>query len=886
MKPKTAAIFWHTIDSLLLISTSTFILLIIWTILQSEIEDLFVWLSQVNILIFFIPLIILPLIFAWKTPKTIVSMWHSIFLFPRHWGLPVNILMCSCITLLIAWSLDFIKPECIWIIFYEIAIFLFCCFIAHSHLYLKKQYKAVTRNPEQDDRPIQSLNENHIQEFEDIAKKILKHIQINSESDNHGPNVALIGPFGSGKTSLCNLIEDIYKNHNDNTKKKNIIFCRFEAWQYLTADAAVRGLLDQIVSQIQEHVDSFQLNSIPEKYLDALGACPNWIIRVFSIVLKRKIGSEEIVQVLQNILLRINQKVVVFVDDLDRLENHSPQAQDAVAAALNQLQNLTSVQYVLCVGPSVTLDKEGTARKCNYDLLKATRLQEIVPSLQGKEIIERINALRDEAIALDGNMVFIWYEKETHDPLKYNPMIDYLSSDLASKIIKMIQTPRQLKTVERETREKWNILKGEISWYDLLMINIIKACELPIFEWIINNPDQFLVGSLDFFDQKNEKKKKELLESIEGTLKERLSIKTDDRFKLVRQVLNDLFPYFISELGSLGEKMASVEPQVWEQRLSFNPLYGVSYFERYKSGRIPQDIVSDQYILQYIKKIENKGFQRKEFEDKFLNSFQKLTNDINRFKQFSALLTSDTSIEISDCILDWICDREHWKVWEPVPRYPSSIIADVAKILEEAGRFHNYDYWHDQKQPKGFTKNKKKWVQDKLEQLIAIDIIVAIEFGKYIAKKIIGEKETNDIYLKMLKNNFLNGSKAIWDKIMGHYLYLGWIINLLFEITSDYQEIRDKVTDIVIEKALADKSGELKSSIIISLVNYQYPAGQPDLLDQYEFNVDKIKNQNTYNMNLLYPLIKSWKDNEFKNPVVLKAFDYLLKAYMDELLKK
>ncbi|MCK4816905.1 AAA family ATPase, partial [bacterium] len=447
-------------------------------------------------------------------------------MFPRHWGFAFNVFLGSGLTLGIAWRLDLIRDKYAWIILvYEIVIVLFGVVIAKFHLFLHNKLKSVTIDSERDDRPIRTLDKNLIPEFENVAQRILGHLLLSTEDDNHGPNVALIGPFGSGKTSLCNLIECIYNNPSDDQKKLKIIFCRFEAWQYLTADAAVRGLLDQIVGQIKEHVDSMQLATIPDKYLEALGACPHWFLNMLSILLKRKPIPEEVVCSLQNILLRINRKVVVFVDDLDRLESRSIKAQDAVSAALNQLQNLTSVQYVLCVGPSMTTDTDKTPRKANYDLLKSTRFQELVPDMPSEDILNKIRALRDEAISLDENMYYVWNEKESDDPFKYNPMLEHYNSNIASQAIKLIQTPRQLKTVERETREKWKNLKGEISWYDLVMINTIKSCESPVFEWIINEKNQFLEGPLAFKDI-NDEKKKELRDSIEGILKGRISIKT------------------------------------------------------------------------------------------------------------------------------------------------------------------------------------------------------------------------------------------------------------------------------------------------------------------------------------------------------------------------
>ncbi|GAG08081.1 unnamed protein product, partial [marine sediment metagenome] len=248
MKPKTAAILRHILDSLLLIAISTTLVLSIWISLQSHFENLISWLSQVNILIFIIILLGLPGILAWQFPKTMISIWRSIFLFPRHWGFAFRVFFCSCLTLGIAWWLDLIKYEYTLIILvYEIVIVLIGVVIAKFHLYLHNKLKSVTIDPEKDDRPIRKLEEDCIPGFKNIAEKILSHLQLGIEADNHGPNVALIGSYGSGKTSLCNLIEDTYNKLPDDRKRIKIIFCRFKAWQYLTEDAAVRGLLDCIV---------------------------------------------------------------------------------------------------------------------------------------------------------------------------------------------------------------------------------------------------------------------------------------------------------------------------------------------------------------------------------------------------------------------------------------------------------------------------------------------------------------------------------------------------------------------------------------------------------------------------------------------------------------
>jgi hypothetical protein len=873
MKPKSAAILRHTLDSLLLIAISTVLILLIWLHFQTSFENLILWLSQVNGLVFIFILLVIPCLLAWQFPTTVMSIFKSIFLFPNHLGFALCIFFCSGLTLGMAWRLNLMGYEYVLVIIsYEIVIVLFGVVIAKFHLILHNKSESITIDPEKDDRPIRTLEENRIPGFKNIAEKILSHLQISTKIDNHGPNVALIGSYGSGKTSLCNLIEDTYKKLRGDQKKIKIIFCRFEAWQYLTADAAVRGLLDCIISQIKKCVDSTELSTISERYLEALGACPHWSLKIISVLLKGKRSPEEIVQILQNVLLRINRKVVVFADDLDRLENRSTEAQDAIAAALNQLQNLTNVQYVLCVGSSMTMNTGKTPQKTNYDLLKSTRFQEIIPDIPSEDIIHRIADLRNEAISLDENMFYPWYEKDSDDLLRFSPIIESFSRSMASQIIKIIQTPRELKTVERETREKWKSLNGEISWYDLVMINIIKTCELSVFEWIINEKHIFLDGPFGVQDLSNDDKQ-ELLESIENRLKDRISIKTEARFEIVRQILLDLFPNFMN--GLVGN-MSRRKSKPWEQRLSFNPLYGISYFERFKSGHVSNNEVTDQSILQYIREITKNGFQKKVFEDKFLDSFRKLTNDFNRFQQFSGLLPRDLAINICDCIIDWMCDRSHWEVWTPQDEYPFVVMHDVKTIFDDSGHFQNIHSFRNKQQAISTARNAEIWINQKLKALVNTDVIVALRFAHEFCAE-------DNVIGKIIEPYFLSGSEKIWVKLKGGRYFLIWVLNALIHNES-YAQNRDKITSVVIEKAKSDDSGEIFEGVIMSLIETRHSQKSSYSVElNYSFNVNKIENQRRYNMKMIFLLIQELRNREFKDPIVARAFEHLLCEYANEL---
>jgi hypothetical protein len=412
------------------------------------------------------------------------------------------------------------------------------------------------------------------------------------------------------------------------------------------------------------------------------------------------------------------------------------------------------------------------------------------------------------------------------------------------------------------------------------MINAMKACELPVFEWIVNEQNQFLECPLAFKDL-NDDEKKEVRDATEGLLKGRISVKTETRFELVRQVLLGLFPNFMKGLGGLAEDMTRSEPQAWEQRLGFNPLYGVSYFERFKTGRVSKNEVSDQSILRYIQEIRRTGFDKSTFQEKFLDSFQKLNNDMNRFKQFSGLLTRDLAIEICDCILDWMCDREHWSVWDPIDQYPSSVMPDVKAIIEEAGQFYFERAARRTKQAPGTTKNLRKWITEKLEALVVRDVIVAHNFIHSVAKWQLDENIIRAIVGKTTKAQFLDEHSSLWDKISSHN-HLCLVLEML-KYNDDYEEVRDEVTKLVFEKTKSDNSKGLMSNVIMSLVHFSHPASRPNLFDQYEFSVNKSENSESYDMTVLFPLIKAWKNHQFKDPVVAKAFEHLLSEYADEL---
>ncbi|MBE0536384.1 MAG: AAA family ATPase [Phycisphaerae bacterium] len=816
---------------------------------------------------------------GWLMPAQAVAFLRAVQLWPRHWGTGIRTLIGSSLALMLS------RQLCLWeggnrllvvaigaIALIEVVVFTTAGVAAHISFYIQGQSNRTAPDREASDRPIETLKENEFQEYETAARRVLTQLEM-GEAEAGGANVAVIGRYGSGKTSLCNLVRCLYEDTTAHKDNSSIIFCRFEAWQYLTPDGAVRGLLDRVVSAVQESIDCTGLAGLADEYVDAVGAAPSKWVGWIAGLLRRSRDPQEIIERLLDVLVRMRKRVIVFVDDFDRLERQSAEVQQAVAAALNQLQHLAKVQYVLCVGPQ----EEGGGS----DLLKLTRFQELVPPMHGEEITKAVCRWRDKALrGVQTQCYFPYdlYNEGSQDPLTYYLHREAVLTTLMGQIVNLIQTPRELWALEREVGTKWRGgLEGELSWYDLLMISALKVSEPRIFEWILREPGLFSEEGLHFQELKEEEKQATKV-GIERKLKRLLKVRTERRFDLVTEVVRSLFPEFMTGLSGFPDSLPRRQVVEWEQSIAFyRGFEQAPYFRKYVCGCVPREQVADQPTLQFIRHIMDAGFDRDQFEARYLTSYDKQTKDINTFVRFSGLLDWDMSQQVCECMLDWFCVREHWKIWPADEDYVKSMMVDVASIIENAGQFAFSQARRKAIRPASRRGNKESWAKEQLESLARRDLVVAYYFSLHAAA-FLQEGEAIRICLEAFKDVFLGNKGDAWRQFSGKPYYLKAVIQMI-NVAEGYECIRDKVTEAVGEQADEDESGDFSDQVIIALAEETL---RPDSTT-YAFHVEKAKNQKAFNMEKLMPRIKGWMSRPCKDAVAAKALEALGKAYVEEL---
>ena len=673
--------------------------------------------------------------------------------------------------------------------------------------------------------------------------------------------MALIGRYGSGKSSICNLVEDLYTQRKCTAR---LLFCRYDAWQFCSPEAAVGGLIHAVTERLLQHVDAFELWRVPQRYVRAI-ECGERLGKVASALLGDDHDPKDVLTGIGNVLTRLGVRLVVFIDDFDRIERESTATEQAVAKALNQLQNVPHIQYVICVGPALGPEKGGESHRCNWDLLKLTRFQELVPELDPGAVMQYIRELRREALT-DTSLWLPWSEVEgdTPDPLTWYPQFVAILSKVGVRgiLIGLTRTPRVLKSALRETKRGWDGgLKGEIDWHDLLLANALKAAEPAVFEWIARERDSFL-GAVD--PRKSGQADGERTDDTKR-LQENLIARIDSTDATHRETVMAAVSYLFPP--------SNVRPEhAWSQRICCRPNHGGTYLERFFAGCVPPSNIPDQPTLQFIRRLNRDSFDEAKFIEKYLSSGEKLTGKLNKFVQFAGLILKNASWQVCDTMLEWLALPDNAAMVQPDFGNYQGLMVDVVSILRDAGQGCSISKWLGRS-----GRKVEDWIVEKVRQYAGPAPFVAIELVEYACHQSfsLAQPGVRNELADCLFREYVEGER-VFLPVLGQSRYsLLRLMDALVKANS-YPEAKDRLTDKLIHEADSDETQHLKSQVFISLVRITHPVGESETLDGYEFSVDESSNERMYAMDVLRQAIVRWKMAPLQDKVADKAREHFL----------
>lgn len=399
----------------------------------------------------------------------------------------------------------------------------------------------------------------------------------------YGSVASISGPWGSGKTSLINFIK------HQMSPKYTIV--EFNPWLFSNAEDLVVTFFRILVNELKRDQKDFgQIVDAITPYLTALELLkyePNTALFGVTAGVAKKLIPRRIPSVLktkeelENALFRSDRRILVIIDDLDRLTSHEVRE---VLRLVRLVGSLPNVLYVLA------FDRDQLAKSFADDpVLGEDYLEKVVfaswrvPSLDLET--KRIQIYRGleqlGILSLDG----LSLEEEQ----RLRRLVENLLTPMMTSIRRI---KRYFAAIQLAVRE----YSDDIDLLDLLALEALRLYEPDVFGQISANPYSF-GWTRDYnlpFDTSFGKEAEEALSVIVGLSGEQ---------RHVTWVLKELFPYAWKQYRS-GIQVPNIHDCLIHGRVSHLAIL-LGYLERFDSRelvsmRLYKSILMDNQSIETI----------------------------------------------------------------------------------------------------------------------------------------------------------------------------------------------------------------------------------------------------------------------------------------------
>jgi predicted KAP-like P-loop ATPase len=479
------------------------------------------------------------------------------------------------------------------------------------------------------DKPISDQALDKFQRYE-FAKRIATMI---GERENEDCIViGLYGAWGEGKTSVVNFIEQELK------KDEKVVAIKFNAWRY----SDEMSLLSQFFGELAKALNA-SLKHGTEKIGELIGKYGKLINSNIPIVkeltegakgagqLMAEVPIEELRKRIEKILQEGKAKVVVFIDDIDRLEKKEIQAIFRLVKLTGDFSNVT---YVLSFDEkmvaSALADIYGGGQNAGRDFLeKIIQVPLTIPQAQPEALQEFCFDLLNKTF--DKHQLQLTEQEGKR-----------FVNEFSSNVLLSLDTPRLAVQYSNSLSFSMPLLSGEVNIVDLMLVEAIKIFYPKHYEFIKANPNYFLgsYSQKDIYSGESEKKKaikKHLDDLSEGLLPSQ----KDGIFRL----LSELFPRLDEAFGNYVHTDANVTEWFRLKRI-----VSPQYFKRYFSYSVIKGEVSDVTFDEFLATTPNNSIEQivMTMNDIIANSSP--SNFIQKLRTREDILNWETASKISEAI--------------------------------------------------------------------------------------------------------------------------------------------------------------------------------------------------------------------------------------------
>lgn len=319
------------------------------------------------------------------------------------------------------------------------------------------------------DKPIESIEEDKLGR-ENFAHSLAEAICQRTSTDSYV--VGLYGSWGSGKSSIINMVRESLEK----SKNKPIVI-HFNPWMYSNIDYLITNFLkhmslclekkygfDYIAEQIMQYSIIFEALSFTSPYIGIIAQ----LSKIIRIRHKEEKNLDHIKKELDNLFKKNEQKIVIVLDDIDRLMDDEIQQ---IFRLIKMVANFPNTIYLVAFDPIVvskSLSKTCQDKGEEY-LEKIIQVPFRVPEISEDEIKKYFI---DEIIQL--------FTNEKMSEKRYEDFEHFYDTTLKH----LFSTLRDVKRYLNTFKFRFTALKHDINIYDLLIITGLKLYLPDLFDWI------------------------------------------------------------------------------------------------------------------------------------------------------------------------------------------------------------------------------------------------------------------------------------------------------------------------------------------------------------------------------------------------------------------
>ncbi len=385
--------------------------------------------------------------------------------------------------------------------------------------------------------------------------------------------VGIYGSWGSGKTSILNMVaNDIIEKTERNNQP---IIIRFNPWNYTNTNQLLEQFFQTISVAIKASVYNEKLYSVGNmlaKYSSAI-----MLVQLFSPtalilapltglfgsigvhLMERATKKNNIMKLKENIVKCLQdqkQKLLVIIDDLDRLNN------DQIRLMFQLVNSIADFPYMLYL--------------LAFDRIIVSRALEKEQNCDGEEYLEKIIQVMFPVPDVNRQIIEDLFFDHLNELLKLsaNPIFDKSYwSEVSPFILEQIRTVRDIKRLINAFKSQYLTVSSEFNFVDLLAIVVMQLFHPKMIIWIKHN-QQLLQGNDLMFSFLHGKAKNDYIDVIKSIL-DKLYPQNPETFL---SFISKMFPWFGINVLNNFYGSHPTRSSLERMRRVASPLYFSQYF--------------------------------------------------------------------------------------------------------------------------------------------------------------------------------------------------------------------------------------------------------------------------------------------------------------------